>query len=68
MQYRVHFVAVLRIINDKADGYIAESTLPLVRDNVCKRFIFLQIHMKIIIYFKILMILQSISSFPNPGA
>lgn len=29
-------MAVLRIINDKPEGYIAQSTLPLVRDNMCK--------------------------------
>lgn len=68
VQYGVHLVAVLRIINDKPDGYIAENTLPLVRGDMCKCFIFLKIHMKKIIYFKILMVLQSISSFPNPGA
>lgn len=56
---------VLRIINDKSDEYRAESTLPLVRGNVS--FVFMQIHVKKIICFKILMVLQSISSFPNPG-
>lgn len=46
VQYGVHFMALLRIINDKPDGYIAESTLPLVRGNMYKCFIFLQINIK----------------------